>query len=90
MVVPCRDGQISVGKVMTIAQKTYKDTFNVDIPVAYLRCGGAILNSGDILADVVEKDAVLVAWTPEDEPLPPPTAVAAVTHVCNWQQLNWW
>jgi hypothetical protein len=53
-----------------MAQQIYQGAhqYNNAIPVAYLRCGGAILNSGDILADVVENQAVLVAWTPENEP----------------------
>jgi hypothetical protein len=70
VLVPCLDGQISVGKVITKAQQTYKDAFKVDIRVDYLRChrDGAILNSKDKLADVVKNGAVLVACAPEDEP----------------------
>jgi hypothetical protein len=70
VVVSCRDGKILVSQVITMAQQIYQGAhqYNNAIPVAYLRCGGAILNSGDILADVVENQAVLVAWTPENEP----------------------
>jgi hypothetical protein len=53
-----------------MAQQIYQGAHphNHAIPVAYLRCGGAILNSGNLLADVVKNEAVLVACAPEDEP----------------------
>jgi hypothetical protein len=68
VVVSCRDGKILVSQVITMAQQIYQGAHqhNNAIPVAYLRCDD--VNSDDILADVVENQAVLIAWTPVDEP----------------------